>query len=647
MGHLNYPFKDRLFGFAPSGALVILLVLVWWLYSPGLQGSFLLDDIPALQGMQTVHNVGDAYRYILTGTAGALGRPLSLASFFIDDNTWPSTPYRFKRTNLLLHLFTGLGLAWLSLLLCRVMNKHQEPLNQAIAVITMGVWLLHPFNVSTTLYVVQRMAQLSTLFTVLGLLAYSHGRVTTAKNINTGYLWMTAGIVIGGTLATLSKENGLLILLFALAIEYLILRKGGVDPPPKWNVWASVFVYLPLTIFVSWLIWRIPSIQSGFAARPFTMSERLMTESRIIFDYLGHIIVPVRQGTGIFHDYYVVSRSLLDPVSTLLSVAGLIGLGLTAFLSRSRYPLLAFAIIWFFISHLMESTIFPLELYFEHRNYLAMYGILFAMVYYVFTIRSDLSKFFQASLLIFGILIAVTTAHAASLWGNPLAIATVWALEHPSSYRSQQNAASVWLRYGNFEKTEDFLNKAAAIDPDIASPPLQLAVVHCLQGEELDDTEFELLVSQISQSRYDTAVAQSLEFMLQNQRNKRCVTLTPNHTLRLVQALQANPDFQGKGTRTANLYVVESKIHKYLKDYVRAAQALRSAFLHHSRMDYALLESRFWAVVGKWDESKDALLRAKNANKYSIARVSIDSKALAHWESYLNRELSRDEMPKR
>ncbi len=629
---------------APSGALVILLALAWSVYGPGLRGSFLLDDIPALQGLQTVHNVGDAYRYLLSGTAGELGRPISLASFFIDDNTWPSSPYRFKRTNLLLHLFTGLSLAWLSLLLCRAMNKNRESLNQAMAVITMGVWLLHPFNVSTTLYVVQRMAQLSTLFTVLGLLAYTHGRITAARRTKTGYLWMTVGIVIGGTLATLSKENGLLILLFALAIEHLMLRKGGIDPPPRWNLWASVFVYLPLAIFASWLMWRFPAIQSGgYQARPFSMSERLMTESRIIFDYLSHIIVPIRQGTSIFHDDYVISKSLLDPISTLLSIIGLMCLGLTAFVSRNRYPMLAFAITWFFISHLLESTIFPLELYFEHRNYLAMYGILFAMVYYVFTIRSELSKFLKASLLIFGVLITVTTSRAAFLWGNPLLCATVWALEHPASYRSQQNAASVWLRYGNFERSEDFLNKAAAIKPDIASPPLQLAVVHCLQGKELDEVEFQSLVSRISQAQYDTAAIQSLEFILRKQTQKRCVTLTPRHTLQLVQALQANPEYQNKGTRTANLFVVESKIYKYLKNYGGAAEALRTAFRHHSRMDYALLESRFWATVGKWDESKDALLRAKHANKYSIAKINIDSKALARWENILNHELSRDE----
>jgi tetratricopeptide (TPR) repeat protein len=640
---LRYPFNENILRFAPSAALIVLLALTWWLYSPGLRGSFLLDDIPALQGMQHVQNVGDAYRYILSGTAGPLGRPLSLASFFIDADTWPSSPSRFKRTNLLLHLLTGLSLAWLSLLLCRVMNKRQEVLNQAIAIVTMALWLLHPFNVSTTLYIVQRMAQLSTLFIVIGLLCYVHGRMIVAERVKTGYSWMTAGIVLGGLLAILSKENGLLIIPFALAIEYLFLRKSGLDAPIRWNLWAWCFLFLPLLIFASWVTWRFAGIQAGYEWRDFSMGERLLTESRVLFDYLRNIIVPVRQGTSIFHDDYAVSRSLLDPVSTLFSLAGLLGLGLTAFWARNRLPVLAFAISWFFIGHLLESTIFSLELYFEHRNYLAMFGILFAMVYYVFTIRGDLSKFLKASLIAFGILTAGTTAYAATLWGRPLELATIWALENPGSYRSQQNAANLWLRYGNFEKAEEFLQKAAAIKPDIASSSLQLASLRCLQNKEVDDAEFASFVSRISQSRYDTAVTRTLENVLKAQKAKHCVTLTPDHTMRIVRGLQANPDFQDRGRTTANLYVMESKIHNYLKDYGRAAEALNKAYRYNSRMDYALKESRLWARAGKWDESKEALLRAKNSNKYSIASVDIESKALTNWEKHLNRQLSQNE----
>jgi hypothetical protein len=35
-----------------------------------------------------------------------------------------------------------------------------------------------------------------------------------------------------------------------------------------------------------------------------------------------------------------------------------------------KYPLISFGILFFLLNHLIESTILPLELFFEHRNYL-------------------------------------------------------------------------------------------------------------------------------------------------------------------------------------------------------------------------------------------------------------------------------------
>ena len=47
---------------------------------------------------------------------------------------------------------------------------------------------------------------------------------------------------------------------------------------------------------------------------------------------------------------------------------------------------LAFGIAWFLVGHSIESTVFSLELYFEHRNYFPgvglflLAGVLFALV---------------------------------------------------------------------------------------------------------------------------------------------------------------------------------------------------------------------------------------------------------------------------
>ncbi|RYE40684.1 MAG: hypothetical protein EOP48_24505 [Sphingobacteriales bacterium] len=101
--------------------------------------------------------------FVFHGVSSPLGRPLTLASFLLDDNTWPSVAEWFKATNLKIHLLTGLSLCWATLHLMRLFGK-SETTSAWIALLSASIWLLHPYMVSTTLYVVQRMAQLAAMF---------------------------------------------------------------------------------------------------------------------------------------------------------------------------------------------------------------------------------------------------------------------------------------------------------------------------------------------------------------------------------------------------------------------------------------------------------------------------------------------------
>jgi hypothetical protein len=48
---------------------------------------------------------------------------------------------------------------------------------------------------------------------------------------------------------------------------------------------------------------------------------------------------------------------------------------------RKRFPIVAFAVLWFLVGHSLESTVFPLEIIHEHRNYLPALGPLLALTY--------------------------------------------------------------------------------------------------------------------------------------------------------------------------------------------------------------------------------------------------------------------------
>ena len=100
----------------------------------------------------------------------------------------------FKYTNLMIHLLVGLGICWATLkLLLRVLGYDENRGNAWIAVLSTGFWLLHPFFVSTTLYVIQRMTQLAALFSIYGIAAYLHGRLLLLGKVAAGYAWMLGG----------------------------------------------------------------------------------------------------------------------------------------------------------------------------------------------------------------------------------------------------------------------------------------------------------------------------------------------------------------------------------------------------------------------------------------------------------------------
>ena len=114
---------------------------------------------------------------------------------------------------------------------------------------------------------------------------------------------------------------------------------------------------------------NISSLLKGSSFRYFSPLERVMTEPRVLVFYLSQIFYPVISRYSIEHDI-AVSTSLLTPATTLpaiLLITALIGLG---FSQMRKRPILSFAILFFFLNHLIESSFISLELIFEHRNYL-------------------------------------------------------------------------------------------------------------------------------------------------------------------------------------------------------------------------------------------------------------------------------------
>lgn len=450
-------------------ALLLLLLLAYWLYSPGLGGPLVLDDVWNLSplGDEGGVDTADKFRQFVFGNnSGPTGRPVAMASFLLDAQDWPAAVASFKYTNLLIHLLTGTVLFWFSMLLAEIAGLNKLHGMQLALVVT-ALWLVHPYNNSTVLYVVQRMTQLMTLFALSALTCFLAARKLLTDRPVTAAVLLCLSLFPFGVLSVLSKENGALLLLQILIIELLFLRE--LPTTRFFRFWLRCGVMLPLGIVVLYLVFSLPETLAGYDSRQFGLNERLLSESRVLVAYLGKILVPSIVGNGVFHDDFVISTSLFNPFTTAASCLLVLALLCAAFINRQRYPAFCFAVLWFFSLHILESSYIPLELYFEHRNYLPMIGPLFAIAYYL---RIFLSKGgggssykranqFMASMLVAILMLSsFLTWVSANTWGNPLQLHAHWAETKPRSMRAQTTYA-------------EYLN--AIERPELAMQRLQVA----------------------------------------------------------------------------------------------------------------------------------------------------------------------------
>lgn len=475
----------------PSLLLLLSLTLAWFAYVPGLHGSFLFDDfanLPALGTTGQINNWPAFWRFITSGTADPTGRPLTLLTFLLDAHDWPADPYPFKRTNLILHLLNGI---LLYVLLARVgrLLGHDERHSRTAASLAAALWLLHPLLVSTTLYIVQREAMLPATCTLVGLLLWLHGRqLLTQGKTAAGMAWSMLGLGGFTVLGVLAKANGVLLPIFALLIEAVVLaprhpvQHGGARQAHRLALLTCGAI--PTAAILGYLLWvGFHGVLAGgpIGFRPWSIGQRMLTEPRVLLDYLQLLWIPRPFSSGLFNDQYVASTSWLQPVTTLpamLAVLGLIGF---AWWQRRQHPALALAVLFYFTGQLLESTSIPLELYFEHRNYLPALLMFWPLGLWLADVRKlHLLKY--ALMLVLPLGLAWMTHARAELWGNVHSQALLWARINPDSARAQTNAAQIEMQAGQPDAAIQRLEKLLARQPDQVQLAFNLVGARCMTG---------------------------------------------------------------------------------------------------------------------------------------------------------------------
>ena len=359
-----------------SIGLLILLSFYW----PGLHGGFFFDDEPNIllvKGIQIASLSPDAlFQAWSSGGAGPSGRPIAQLSFALNYFFSGFNPFAFKATNLAIHLINGLWVFAIARLLLTAAQPLARPRHLLMASGLVAVlWLLHPIQLLPVLHVVQRMTSLSALFLLAAF--WLHIQARTRGGFK-GFLMLWPAWLLLWPLSFLSKETGVLFPAFVLAWELILHRssQGRLDRFAR--VFATLMGICAVAVVAYMLSPRAQWLWAGFEMRPFSLPERLLTEGRVLWFYLGLMVLPQLEAFGLYHDDIAVSTGWLTPWTTLPALLGLAALVWLAWWLRRRAPLVSLGIAWFFVGHALESTVLPLELAHEHRNYLPLLGVLLA-----------------------------------------------------------------------------------------------------------------------------------------------------------------------------------------------------------------------------------------------------------------------------
>ena len=439
----------------PRFWLLVLACLLGVLlgYGPALDGPLFFDDEPNLLNNSAAqidgHHFDDWRLAIMSNDSGLLHRPLAMFTFVLNYlAAGEFTGFSLKLTNLLIHLANGLLVYWVALGLLRTPALRAMPVPDAVhrslAVGAAALWLLHPLHVSTVLYAVQRMALLSSFFCLGGLLLFLRSRLRWAERgggageVLATLLWL---LILSG-LGALSKENGALLPWLVVVVEVTLFQGVWQRRHRPWLERLALFFLLAPALALALLTWWVPDALPGnYSGREFTLHERLLTQGRVLWLYLQWLAVPNILQMGFFHDDIAISTSLFSPLTTVFAVIAWALLLLVCLVWRRRFPVLAFALLFYLVGHSMESTVLPLEMVFEHRNYLSSVGLAIALSITLYYLARRLSQ--NTPLLQYARLLGLATLLLAGLlllraqaWGTSDTLAKFNVMNHPESARA-------------------------------------------------------------------------------------------------------------------------------------------------------------------------------------------------------------------
>lgn len=475
-------------------AAIVLYVLGVAVYSNTFTSPFIFDDFPNIEDnpaitLETLSLEG-LYQAFLEN--GSWRRPVAYLSFALNYRLSGLDVRGFHLVNVFIHVFNGFVVYVLAMLLLG--HRFNLPRTDAhtltfAALAGACVFVVHPLQTQAVTYIVQRMTSLCTLFYLLAVLCYVCSRLDSVNG-----RWRYRIPAIGfGALALGTKEIAATLPLALVLIEWCFFQHARSD----WLRAGGRYVLLAFVTFaVIGLVYLgfepVSGITEQYQDRAFSITERLLTESRVLMFYLSLVAYPDPGRLNLLHDI-AVSTDLVTPITTLSSTAAIICVVLVGIAGVGRWPLVLFGCAWFLLTSMVESTVVGLELVYEHRMYLPMFGLclLVCAICLKSALRSTVTWVVVIGLVGY---LGVGTYLRNAIWADEVTLWVDVVTKSPDSARARNNLGCALLAQNLSAQAVIQLNQALFLDDDYAEPHNNLGVYYASQGQ------FEIAMGHFSQA---------------------------------------------------------------------------------------------------------------------------------------------------
>lgn len=580
----------KLFYTLPALPLIVVLYVI---YSPGLNGVFLLDDIGNLWPMNELREGGSITDWIafIFGGVGSLGRPLSLFTFAVQYQSWPDV-IPFKQFNYVLHIVNFLLVYMLLIVTVRLVRPNWA-YDHSVLLAGLGIglaffWASAPIQTTAVQYVIQRMTLLAAFWMLLGLNAWviMLARIEKSGHVVATFMGTTFFVLTCTALGVFSKENAILLPL--LCLLYLFVCPGSLQALGRYKVTILLMLLSPIICLLLVLLVKFDHyFFHGFSDRGFSSYERMLTQFEIVPRYILKTIYPVGQSFSLFYDNYPVVKGIFDSWLVIFSFVFFLVVHVLGLLFRKRLPFFFLGIFFYTVGQLLESSFLSLELYFEHRNYLPSVGLLLIAIEGLIRLPKKIQPMMMMSILIvMGVVNSFLTYQESDIWGRPLHQAALWYNENPTSNRAHGHMAVQLVAAGRYAEAADFYSTTVdQFEYDVTKPLLWLEI-QCVQGGELGGNKlYRTMLDYANHSAYYKEVKAIIGSIFRQYESGQCSGEVVQDLEDAVRVLIRNKNFDKD---RIDLLITLAKINFYQGEIGEAHSFMMEAYRSSDRVDIKL-----------------------------------------------------------